>query len=215
VLLFGISGSGIADFNDGWKAYQAKDYATAIKEWRSSAEEGHYKAQYQLGDMYYSGEGVLKNKERSFEWYKKSADQSYALAQFNLGLMYDSGEGVLKDNNSYKVIASYPYHRPYRKAEELGYFTKNFKFGKRSIAEIYVLQKSDATSKVYIDELLGVEKFKALYYASFVNFDFMKQKRFEFFTDMLKVVTLYRVTIPWDKNRLNEVYETIVSHSLR
>jgi len=121
-------------------------------------------------------------------------------------LLSDDTLGVLKDNNSYKVIASYPYHRPYRKAEELGYFTKNFKFGKRSIAEIYVLQKSDATSKVYIDELLGVEKFKALYYASFVNFDFMKQKRFEFFTDMLKVVTLYRVTIPWDKNRLNEVY---------
>jgi uncharacterized protein len=141
VLLFGISGSGIADFNDGWKAYQAKDYATAIKEWRSSAEEGHYKAQYQLGDMYYSGEGVLKNKERSFEWYKKSADQSYALAQFNLGLMYDSGEGVLKDN---KEAVKW-----FRRAAKQGLSFAQYELGWKYSNGIVVLKDKDKAIEWY------------------------------------------------------------------
>ena len=130
-------------------------------------------------------------------------------------LLSDDTLGVLKDDNSYKAVASYPYHRPYREAEELGYFTKNFSFGNRDISGIYVLQKSEPDAKVYIEEIFGVEKFKALYYTSFVNFNFMKQKRFDFFTDILKLVPLYSVTVPWHKDRLNEIYEHIVSHSLR
>ena len=130
-------------------------------------------------------------------------------------LLSDDTLGVLKDNITYSAVGSYPYHRPYREAEELGYFIKNFSFGNRDISGIYVLQKGNALIEVSIDELFGIEKFKALYYTSFVNFDFMKQKRFEFFSDMLKSVRLYKVNIPWDKNRLNEVYDAIVSHSLR
>ncbi|WP_435229433.1 hypothetical protein ACMAZE_12060 [Pseudopelagicola sp. nBUS_20] len=43
------------DFDKGFKAYQAGDYATALQEWRPLAEQGNADAQFNLGNMYYSG----------------------------------------------------------------------------------------------------------------------------------------------------------------
>ena len=43
---------------DGYTAYNAGDYATALREWRPLAEQGNADAQYNLGMMYDEGEGV-------------------------------------------------------------------------------------------------------------------------------------------------------------
>jgi hypothetical protein len=40
LLFFGINTPTLADFNDGWVAYEKGDYKTAVSEWRSSAEQG-------------------------------------------------------------------------------------------------------------------------------------------------------------------------------
>jgi len=37
-----------------------QDYAVAMKWYRLAAEQGHAKAQYNLGVMYYNGEGVFR-----------------------------------------------------------------------------------------------------------------------------------------------------------
>ena len=51
---------------------------------RQAAAQGDAEAQYQLGDIYYYGEGVSKNYTRAVEWYRKSANQGNAIAQNNL-----------------------------------------------------------------------------------------------------------------------------------
>ncbi len=38
----------------------------------------------------------------------------------------------------------------------------------------------------------------------------MKKERFDFFTEMAKHAPVYKVKVPWDLERLNEVYEEIV-----
>ncbi len=76
---------------------------------------------------------------------------------------------------------------------------------------VYLLEKSEPDAPVEVTELKGVEKFKAFHYSSFIDFDFMKKERFEFFTEMAKHVPVYKVKVPWDFERLEEVYETIVS----
>ena len=58
-----------------------------------SAEQGEKEAQYNLGVMYYSGDGVLQDYAKAFELFTKSAEQGNARAQFNLGVMYENGEG--------------------------------------------------------------------------------------------------------------------------
>ena len=50
-----------ADFQDGMWAYTMKDYATALRELKPFAEQGHPQAQYYVGAMYAFGNGVQKD----------------------------------------------------------------------------------------------------------------------------------------------------------
>ena len=92
---FGIGWSG--DFQKGVNAYEKGDYATALKEWTPFADQGHAKAQYNLGVAYANGEGVFQDYKTAVKWYILSAEQGNAKAQYNLGIMYDNGKGVLQD----------------------------------------------------------------------------------------------------------------------
>ena len=47
-----------ADFQAGKDAYDQGNYATALKEMRPLAEQGHADAQFNLGVMYSNGQGV-------------------------------------------------------------------------------------------------------------------------------------------------------------
>ncbi len=69
-----------------------------MKWFRKSAEQGHGKAQSNLGTMYYKGEGVPPDYAEAALWYRKAANQGYAKAQNNLGFMYSKGQGVSQDH---------------------------------------------------------------------------------------------------------------------
>ena len=112
VLLFGISGSGVADFNDGYNAYEKRDYKTAFNEWKPLAEEGGESAQYNIGWLYDNGKGVLKDDKEAVKWYRKAAEQGLASAQGNLGAMYANGHGVLKDLSKAKHWIKKAYDNP-------------------------------------------------------------------------------------------------------
>ena len=62
------------------------------------AENGDAKAQYNLGEMYRKGEGVLDNDREAVKWYRKAAEQGLAEAQNALGVMYNRGMGVEQDS---------------------------------------------------------------------------------------------------------------------
>ncbi len=86
-----------ADFQTGLTAYQKKDYAAAVKEWRPLAEKGDAPSQFNLGLMYVDGLGVPQDYNQAMTWFERSAGQDYAKAQLNLGAMYASGKGVKRD----------------------------------------------------------------------------------------------------------------------
>jgi hypothetical protein len=62
-----------------------------------AAENGDADAQYRLGQIYASGEGVPEDDTKAFKWFKKAAEQGYAIAQNNLGNAYRHGRGVSYD----------------------------------------------------------------------------------------------------------------------
>lgn len=66
---------------------------------RASAERGDASAQWQLGEMYYRGEGVPEDVALAMRWYEKAAEQGDASAQICLGRMYRAGEGVSRDDS--------------------------------------------------------------------------------------------------------------------
>ena len=49
------------------------------------AEQGDAIAQFNLGDMYYNGEGVSVDYQEAMKWYSKAAEQGLADAQSSLG----------------------------------------------------------------------------------------------------------------------------------
>jgi uncharacterized protein len=70
-----------------------------IEDYTRKAEQGDMDAQYNLGIIYYHGEGVPRNFEEALVWFLKAAEQNDADAQYNLGFMYGRGEGVKKDQD--------------------------------------------------------------------------------------------------------------------
>ena len=84
----------------GFEASKRGDYATTLKEFYPAAERGNARAQYNLGLMYYKGNGVPQDHKTALKWYTLAAEQGYAPAQHNLGLMYDNGQGVPEDDKT-------------------------------------------------------------------------------------------------------------------
>jgi hypothetical protein len=100
------------DFDTGLGLYKLQLYRSAFTFLLPVAEAGHAKAQYQVGYMYFVGEGVQKNIQEAIKWYKKSAEQGFVLPQLILGAVYLQGNGIAKDpQEAFKW---------YRKAAELG-----------------------------------------------------------------------------------------------
>jgi len=87
-MLICASLSAGTDIESGKRAYEQKDYATALKEFAPLAEQGNAAAQLFLGRMYMMGQGVLKDSDQAIKWFKASASQGNAEAQFFLGTMY-------------------------------------------------------------------------------------------------------------------------------
>lgn len=69
-----------------------------VEEYTLKAKQGEVDAQYNLGIMYYHGEGIRKNHEEALLWFLKAAQQDDPDAQYNLGFMYGKGEGVEKSH---------------------------------------------------------------------------------------------------------------------
>ncbi len=85
-------------FEDGEVAYDRGDYAAAAQLWREAAEQGHAKAQYNLGVLYTQGLGIQQDYSATMQWYYKAAEQGHAKAQYNLGVLYKQGHGVPQDS---------------------------------------------------------------------------------------------------------------------
>ena len=54
------------------------------------AEAGNLKAQWDLSNIYYEGNGVTQDNEKAFYWTFKAALQGHITSQFNLGFLYSS-----------------------------------------------------------------------------------------------------------------------------
>ena len=86
-----------ADFETAMDAYNRKDYATALREWRALVEQGDADAQDFLGTLYFKGWGVPQDDTKARQWWEKAATQGSSSAQSDLGLPYAKGLGGIQD----------------------------------------------------------------------------------------------------------------------
>ncbi len=96
-FVLGLQASAHAGFAEGASAYNARNYAAALKEIVPLAKAGHADAQHLLGLMYYMGRGVARDYKQAFSWHQKAAQQGKADAQYVVGAMYYTGNAVPQD----------------------------------------------------------------------------------------------------------------------
>ncbi len=98
LLLAALAGTAVAGpYEDAVSAHERGDYATALREFRVLADQGHADAQTFLGTMYRNGEGVPQDYVQALKWYRMAAKQGHAYAQIFLGTRYLTGQGVPLD----------------------------------------------------------------------------------------------------------------------
>lgn len=68
----------------------------ALKWYRKAAEQGHARAQRNLGSLYEAGRGAVADPAEAARWYRAAALQGDSFAQYSLGRMYHDGRGVTR-----------------------------------------------------------------------------------------------------------------------
>lgn len=86
--------------------------AQSLAELKKQAAVGNAGAQFNLGRLYFLGQGVPKDTVEAARWYRKAAEQGEIDAQYMLGVAYSYGTGVPQ---SYAQAALW-----YRKAADRG-----------------------------------------------------------------------------------------------
>jgi len=96
ISIMSIPTNVLADNDIGYKYYQKGNYDKALKIWAVEADEGNKEAFYNIGLLYFFGNGVEKNLSLAFEYCQKAAFMGSPRAQNNLAFMYIKGLGVEK-----------------------------------------------------------------------------------------------------------------------
>ena len=97
VALAALQASAMAGFVEGATAYNARNYALALKEITPLAKAANPDAEQLLGLMYYMGRGVARDYRQAFFWSQKAAAAGKADAQYVVGAMYYTGNAVPLD----------------------------------------------------------------------------------------------------------------------
>ena len=78
-------------------AHDRGDYAEAMRWFRKAADLGNANAMENIGMLYRTGQGVIRDDAEALRWWRKAADLGDANAMFQIGAAYRDGRGVNRD----------------------------------------------------------------------------------------------------------------------
>ena len=142
----------------------------------------------------------------------KSTMTDYFIKQGHPLISDDKVPTFIKDGK-FMAVGSHPYHRPYRKFEELGYRVEKFTTEFKPIHVFYELEGVDSDADILIEEVKGFAKFDALLPNYLYMFSHLKAKRLKYLSSMLNSIKVFHVQVPWDMEQLGEVHDVICGHS--
>ena len=77
--------------------YGADDTAQAIDWFRKAAAQRYGPAEFQMGQLYDFGFGVVQSDPEALSWYRRAADRGSAAAERAIGDFYQKGRSVTAD----------------------------------------------------------------------------------------------------------------------
>jgi len=141
----------------------------------------------------------------------KSTMTDYFINQGHI-LIADDKVATFSEKDSFMAMASHPYHRPYRKFEELGFRVQHFENLCEPIHALYYLEKGPASSKPCINEVNGVDKFKTVLPNYLNMLPFRMAHRLHYLSKVLHSIKMFRVQVPWEIKQLGSVHDSICEH---
>lgn len=135
-----------AGWKEGLAAYKKGDFALAAKEFKPLAQQGNSKAQYKLGVLYSTGQGVRQDYQEAIKWFRLATEQGDSGGENNLGAMYESGYGV-KEN---RVVA----YALYNLSNDVDAAKDNPAFSNRSKIAKAMTKKEIETAQTLTREML-------------------------------------------------------------
>jgi len=142
----------------------------------------------------------------------KSTMTDYFIRQGHT-LISDDKVATFSEDGQFMLTGSHPYHRPYRKYEDLGYRVDHFIKIFKPIHTIYMLEAADAEADIDISEVVGYKKFDALMPNYLFMFSHLKSQRLAYLAAMLNQIRLFQVTVPWEMERLGDVHDVITKNA--
>lgn len=130
-------------YQEGIQYLNFNDYEKGYEILKPLAEQGHARAQTQIGHLYHAGQGVERDYDRARYWYRQAADRGDARAQFHLAKLYFEGRGVPQD-----------YRRAwrwFREAGERGYAPAQYRLGLMYELSQGVLQDYKKAARWYLE----------------------------------------------------------------
>ena len=228
------------DFNDAWKEkiwlFEVKNVVTLF--WKSGAEKlGYVKHKdfdetllqywalhvvlpvyFIIEDIYeFLHAGAVEIDDQPVLFIAKSFGGKSTMTDYFMKrghtMISDDKVATFEKEGKYYAVSSHPHNRPYRNMEDLGFFVENFSTSLKPLKLMYLLEKAEPTATIEIALLSGVEKIMALRSAKEMNLFFPESKQFEYLSNIAKQVSLFKVIVPRDLERLDEVYEVICEHN--
>jgi hypothetical protein len=144
----------------------------------------------------------------------KSTMTDYFIKQGHTLISDDKVPTFIQDGK-FIAVGSHPHHRPYRKFEELGYHVDRFATEFKPIHVFYELEGVEGDAGITIEEVKGFAKFDALLPNYLYMFSWLLPERLKYLSQMLNTTRVFHVKVPWDMERLDEIYSVICEHSRR
>jgi TPR repeat protein len=90
-------GDAEAQANLGIMLQSRGQYKQAAYWYQQAAQAGVANAEYNMGTLYFNGEGVPQDYAKAHQWFMRAARRGNKNAEFQLAMTYFTGQGVNKD----------------------------------------------------------------------------------------------------------------------
>ncbi len=96
-LVVAVAVPACADWAEVQRAFADGDAVALIAALQPLAEAGDAEAQFNMGILHDTGQGVPQDYQEAARWYGRAGEQDHAIALYNLGLLHFEGKGVELD----------------------------------------------------------------------------------------------------------------------
>jgi len=142
----------------------------------------------------------------------KSTLGDYFLKQGH-AMLSDDKVATFLEHGRYCAVPSHPHHRPFRQYEVLGNPIEHFARQAPPIHAFYVLDPAAPDAGIEITEVTGFRKFEQLLPNYLFSFHFLKEQRLRWLAQLADQSLVYRVSRPWNLQRMHETYAAICAHA--